>query len=104
MAAQPTTPAGEPLPPRYDEVASAFQNALQPASAALQRRWAKKGTAGLHEFWQHAVSTYSRKTFYEAVNDGGLWTDDELNLFGSLGVGTGGFDSLFQVGWTEMLR
>lgn len=55
--------------------------------------------------WQKLIDQYRNMTFYEAVVKGiPSWTTEDLNAFGALGVGSGGFGPLYQIGFLEMLR
>ncbi len=57
----------------------------------------------LRDFWQEQVDRYADVTFYQALRDDG-WNSEEINLFGSLGLGTGGFDSIYNLSFLEILR
>jgi monoamine oxidase len=54
-------------------------------------------------FWQEQIDQYANVTFYQALISHG-WDSGEIDLFGSLGLGTGGFDSLYSVSFLEFLR
>lgn len=55
--------------------------------------------------WQKLIDQYRNMTFYEAIVKGiPSWTTEDLNAFGALGVGSGGFGPLFQIGFLELLR
>jgi len=62
--------------------------------------------------WQLIINQYSTKTYYEAVFELGQnpelvekpWTDEDMNKFGALGVGSGGFGPLYSVNFVEILR
>jgi tryptophan 2-monooxygenase len=44
-------------------------------------------------------------SFYAALRNGiRHWSRDDLNTFGTLGIGSGGFGPLYQVGFLEILR
>jgi len=57
----------------------------------------------LRDFWQEQVDRYTNVTFYQALRENG-WSSEEIGLFGSLGLGTGGFDSVYNVSFLEILR
>ncbi|MEJ2109553.1 MAG: NAD(P)/FAD-dependent oxidoreductase [Acidobacteriota bacterium] len=57
----------------------------------------------LRDFWQELVDRYANITFYQALVEDG-WDNEEISIFGSLGLGTGGFDSVFNVSFLEILR
>ncbi len=62
--------------------------------------------------WQLIINQYSTKTYFEAVFELGQnpelvekpWTDEDMNKFGALGVGSGGFGPLYSVNFVEILR
>lgn len=64
--------------------------------------------------WQKIISTYNNVTFEQfvwklsqdefIVGAGGKWTDNELNAFGAMGIGSGGFRSVFQINALDILR
>lgn len=53
--------------------------------------------------WQEYVKEYSNKSFYQVLCEHGL-SRQEIKYFGSLGLGTGGFDSLYNISFIEILR
>jgi len=53
--------------------------------------------------WQEFVQLYKNKSFFQVLYEHGL-SKDEIDLFGSLGLGTGGFDSMFPVSFLEIFR
>ena len=56
-------------------------------------------------WWQYYVSKYAGMSFYSALAQGiPQWTDEDLSAFGALGMGSGGFGPLYEVGFLEMLR
>jgi monoamine oxidase len=55
------------------------------------------------DFWRQLIDRYADTSFYQALADNG-WNPEEINLFGSLGLGTGGFDSIYNVSFLEILR
>lgn len=63
--------------------------------------------------WQKIIDTYKDTTYYKAVFDLGQmspeivtkkWTVEDMNKFGALGVGSGGFGPLYEVNFVEILR
>ena len=67
---------------------------------------------GVVEAWQKILDTYKNVTFYEGILALGQdlkilkqkWTQEDMNRFGALGVGSGGMGSLFPVNFVEMIR
>lgn len=67
----------------------------------------KAGT--LQALWQTWLDRYSNQSFYGALaarmtQAPYFWNVDNLNQFGTLGVGSGGFSPLYPVGFMEMIR
>lgn len=68
--------------------------------------------AGVVAAWQSIVDQYKDMSFYQAVytlaQDTALvqqpWTQEDMNKFGALGVGAGGFGPLYEVNFLEILR
>ena len=55
--------------------------------------------------WQSYIDHYREMSVYDAVRKGiRSWSDEELNAFSALGVGSGGFGTLYRVGNLELLR
>ena len=62
--------------------------------------------------WQLIINQYSTTTYFEAVyklaqNTSIVttpWTQEDMNKFGALGVGSGGFGPLYNVNFVEILR
>lgn len=59
--------------------------------------------------WQHWLDDYANTSFYSAVINRMTkapynWTAEDMNCFGALGLGSGGFSPLFPVGFMEMIR
>lgn len=53
--------------------------------------------------WKQVIDKYCQTSFHRALVDDG-WNYSEINLFGSLGLGTGGFDSIYHSSFLEVLR
>jgi len=54
--------------------------------------------------WQSLVNRFETKSFYQAIQETGWWSNDEIRLFATIGFGTGGFGSLFRISFIEILR
>jgi monoamine oxidase len=53
--------------------------------------------------WQEQVDRYAGASFYQVLAENG-WSPEEISLFGTLGLGTGGFDSIYRISFLEILR
>jgi len=55
--------------------------------------------------WQRYIDNYKDISFYDGVRKGlPDWSDEDMNKFGALGIGSGGFGPLYQVSFLEILR
>ncbi len=62
--------------------------------------------------WQLIINQYNFITYYDAVYELGQntsivnqqWSQEDMNKFGALGVGSGGFGPLYSVNFIEILR
>ncbi|KGJ93763.1 flavin monoamine oxidase family protein [Colwellia psychrerythraea] len=62
--------------------------------------------------WQLIINQYNSTTYFDAVYELGQntaivkqpWTQEDMNKFGALGVGSGGFGPLYSVNFVEILR
>lgn len=55
--------------------------------------------------WQGYITQYHDTSVYDALLAGlPQWTDKQVNAFGALGVGSGGFGTLYRVSNLELLR
>jgi tryptophan 2-monooxygenase len=53
--------------------------------------------------WQSYVAEYNNKSLYQMLIENS-WTTDQINLFGYIGIGSGGFDSFFPSSFLEIVR
>jgi tryptophan 2-monooxygenase len=68
--------------------------------------------AGVVGAWQALIDAYKDVTYYKAVFDLAQntdlvqhpWTGEDMNKFGALGVGSGGFGPLFGVNFLDIIR
>ncbi|MDY6936465.1 MAG: FAD-dependent oxidoreductase [Cyanobacteriota bacterium] len=87
----------KPLQEAWKELATAKQQ-------GDDREYEEK-CAKVKEIWQGYIYRYQNVSFYQAVRQGiPSWTDEDVNKFGALGIGSGGFGPLFTVNFLEFLR
>jgi monoamine oxidase len=94
-------PLGGKLPPEIERAAAAWKDVIDPLVEQMARAW--EDPVRREQQWSIFVEQYANKTFYEVLYDAGL-SPREIQLFGSLGLGTGGFDSLYPISFIEILR
>ena len=89
------------LPPPLQQVSRKWADLVDLLVVRKQKNIVDTETR--RDFWQEQVDRYSDITFYQALADNG-WNSEEISLFGSLGLGTGGFDSVYNLSFLEILR
>jgi tryptophan 2-monooxygenase len=96
---------GEDPPGRFKAIGAAFNNFVMPLQNKIYEPWKQKNWAGVQAVWQQYIDVYRNKSFYEGIVDGiPGWKTEDLNAFGALGLGSGGFGPLYSVGFLELLR
>ena len=97
-----------PKPPgRFAAIQAAWDPFTEPFAEKINQAWQQGGgdPAALVPAWQGYVDRYANVSFHEALAEGiPQWAPKELNAFGALGIGSGGFGPLYDVGFLEMLR
>jgi tryptophan 2-monooxygenase len=100
-------PAGSPAPDdegfrRIGRDWSAFVRGLLGPLERCRRAGRREGTRAC---WQELIHRFANKSFYAALREGiPHWGGEDVNKFAALGIGSGGFGPLFQVGFLEILR
>ncbi len=94
-------PVDGKLPPVIHRAVKAWEAFIQPLADKINRVWNKPEELTCQ--WQKFVERYQDKSFYQVLNEYGL-SNQEIEHFGLIGLGTGGFDSLFQISFLEILR
>ena len=103
---QPTSP----VPPGpFTDIAIAFGKFITPfASKILEPWYNNNGNPDwdkITAIWQGYIDRYREVSVYDMVRRGiRSWGDEQLNAFSALGVGSGGFGTLYRVGALELLR
>jgi len=98
-------PGTVPTKLSYENSVTDWQNFIaqlvSPLSHALQNHDMDQVTA----IWQSYIDQYKDLSFYTAIRRGiPWWTERDMNKFGALGIGSGGFGPLYPVGFLEILR
>jgi tryptophan 2-monooxygenase len=103
-------PAGNTAPshPVLQKVGRDFEEFATSLMMPLEEARAAHDTDKMDAIWQTLVSKYKDMSFQAAVLDGLKeqkgWGKTEMDAFGALGIGTGGFGPLYQVNFVEILR
>jgi tryptophan 2-monooxygenase len=103
---QPTSPI-PPVP--FAEIAVTFGKFVTPFASKIWEPWYNNGGnpvwSTIADIWQGYVDRYCEVSVYDMVRKGiPSWGDEQLNAFSALGVGSGGFGTLYRVGALELLR
>lgn len=97
------TPTSPPAPGMFAQIETDWADFITPFINALDDAW--PNMEKVHNLWQEYIDTYGRMSFYEALVQGiPGWGPAEFAAFGALGIGSGGFGPLFDIGFLEMLR
>jgi tryptophan 2-monooxygenase len=80
--------------------------------AIYQAKPSAKSKKGVVLAWQKIVDEYRDVTYYKAVYDLGQntkiladkWSQEDMNKFGALGVGSGGFGPLYMINFVDIVR
>lgn len=94
-------PVGGALPAEISAAKAAWENFITPLKTRMARAWDNPDSRT--EVWFEYIGKYADKSFYSVLREAGI-SEEHIRLFGSLGFGTGGFDSMYQVSFLEMLR
>ncbi len=97
--------AGDNPPGIFGSIADDFSDWINALAQPLYTPWEAGDMTAVSQVWQGYIDTYKNMSFYEAlVQAMPNWTTETFNAFGALGVGSGGFGPLYNVGMLEMLR
>jgi tryptophan 2-monooxygenase len=97
-------PHADPPGP-FKKISDDFNAFVTPFTTKIWGPWQEGNLDAVAAVWQGFIDQYKNTSFYEALVEGiPQWTTDDLNAFGALGMGSGGFGPLFEVGFLEMLR
>ncbi len=92
-------PVGGSLPGPIQKASDAWKKLIDPL---LEKMAGASNRPGAWQ-WQKYVDRFKNKSFYQILDEQGL-SKEEIDLFGSLGIGTGGFNSMFPVSFLEIFR
>lgn len=94
-------PLGGALPKPVHKANQAWNKFIDPLKETMSRVWNNPGLR--HQQWQRFVLEFKDKSFFQVLKEHGF-SREEITLFGSMGLGTGGFDSVFPVSFLEIFR
>ncbi len=94
-------PVGGALPGVIKKANDAWKQFIDPLVEKMAMVW--DNPLLRNRQWQEFVHQFKNKSFFQVLCEHGL-SREQINLFGSLGLGTGGFDSVFPVSFLEIFR
>jgi tryptophan 2-monooxygenase len=96
---------GDPAPGPFAQIADDFNTFVSGITTPIWRPWQNGDFEGVRQVWQRYIDQYRDVSFLTALAQGiPSWGPADLNAFGALGMGSGGFGPLYGVGFLEMLR
>lgn len=100
-------PAGtqDSPPPPFDRIALDWSNFIHSMTAPLMAAWEQGKSSEVVDHWQSLIDRFVNVSFYDTLVRGiPQWEKDDIFLFGQLGIGSGGFAPLYNIGFLEILR
>lgn len=99
--------AGKKPPGQFLGIAADWEAFTEPFVHEVNAAWTDSDhdPLALAPVWQKYIDKYANVSFYDALVEGiPTWGPDELNAFGALGIGSGGFGPLYDICFLEILR
>lgn len=96
---------GQEPPGQFAQLQSDWSNFIGGFVTQINNAYSSGGLQQVAQVWQQFITSYANTSFYEALVQGiPSWTPEDLNAFGALGIGSGGFGPLYDVSFLELLR
>ncbi|MBW8832724.1 MAG: indoleacetamide hydrolase [Burkholderiales bacterium] len=101
--------AGAPNSPVFKKIGADFSKFVARLVGPVENARKAHDTEKMQEIHQAYLDKYGDKTFYDALMEdlkdaGTVWSKDEIDAFGTLGIGTGGLGVFYPVSFMEILR
>lgn len=97
--------AGTTTPPGpFGQIQQEWNAFFQQFEDKIYTPWKNGDMQGVIKAWQELITAYKNTSIFAAVQQGTGWDPSQMNAFGALGVGSGGFGPLYQVDFVELLR
>lgn len=94
-----------PDDPDFKRIGKDWESFVTLLTDALFAAWQARDMARVRSIWQSYIDKYKNMSFYAGVRDGiPQWSDEDMVRFGALGIGSGGFGPVYEVGFLEILR
>lgn len=94
------------LPPSpFKEIKFLWESFIYPIVAQIHAEWEQGNVEEVRKLWQQQIDRYKDKSSYQVLKEiSPLQTSEQINLFGVIGFGGGGFSPFFNLGFLEILR
>jgi tryptophan 2-monooxygenase len=93
-----------PPPGLFGPLQRQFDEFVDPLLEALWTPWRIGDMKAVRQVWQQYINKYSTQSWYEGVQQGTGWDQAQMNAFGALGLGSGGFGPLYDIGFLDIFR
>lgn len=78
---------------------------VEPLVSRIQNLWKEGDIEKVCYLWQMDIDQYKNMSLYQALKERSpLSSSEQIDIFGALGIGHGGFSPLFQISFLEILR
>ena len=92
-------------PGLFTQINTDFGKFASSLTGPLNDPWKKGDLAGVRRVWQSYIDKYTDLSYLSGIAQGiPQWQAAQLNAFGALGIGSGGFGPLYPVCFLEILR
>lgn len=93
------------IPQPFAEIKLLWKEFSKPLVEKLHQAWALNDLDEVRKLWQNIIDQYKYISFYQALREQSLIKNEEqINIFGTIGIGYGGFNPLYQISFLELLR
>lgn len=95
---------GDNPPGQFERITEEFNRFVNPLLAAIWAPWREGNMDGVRRVWQQYINRWCGVSWYEGVAQGTGWNSEDLNAFGALGMGSGGFGPLYPISFLDIFR
>lgn len=98
--------ANTPLPPEIRQISKNWDHFILPMVDSVHQKWRQGKLTEVANLWKHLQAKYKNKSFYQVLSEYTLLSEHAkyMTAFGILGIGTGGFQPIFETSFIEILR
>lgn len=98
--------ANTPLPPEIKQISKNWEDFILPIIDSVHQKWQQGKLTEVANLWGHLQVKYEHKSFYQVLSECTLLSEHAkyMTTFGILGIGTGGFQPIFETSFIEILR